>query len=1042
MSKAWAMIVLAFMPLVSGIYAPPVEPELPATMMGNERLLVLESGVWDSDGWLELTEYGLTPLRVVDQQSLLVWVPYDASLPANYDIKSYRDAVWKPGIETQTAHVGDWVRVVYEPRLPVDVKLSIADSFGAHGGFLAERNVGPLLSIPTFTNVLIQDVKFIDAALSIEGVLWIEPVLNTEGRNGVSASIHEHGLLTEHPFWELGLNGSGVTLGVADSGLDADHACFRNATSGTSMFAEPSAEYPAVGIFGDQHRKVLLLNTTIDENDTPGDEDYRHGTHVAGTLVCFDVSSDRSGTVPANGSALAHGSKLLMQDIVSSDGWVPPNVDDLLYESSAKGAFIHSNSWGDATTAYTQRTAAFDGFAKAMPWSVAFIAPGNSGAGILEPANGRNVISISATTKAVDAEVWGSSSYGPTEAGTDGVFMLATGGSVQSAAADGDWSSNNFNLRSSSGTSMATPAAAGAAGILQQMYQDGWLTGSFENQHAVPLSTLQPPWADGGPANTTLLLGPGFTPSGSLMRATLALAATPLSQDERSGGNGGHDLHNPNDGWGRLNLSEVFNPSSIMDGGMVSPLDDVWVHDSYRLTNSNPMEWMEIYGGQQSNLSGFSEISWDGTGAVGPFLKTGERFQQRFSPLADTDVAIRLAYPAQPEPSVVDDLQIRITFPDGTVVIPDRIHADGTPTEFNGTVANFDNLDSFPGSNETTLGINLPKELLEQHSYFDVEVVARYVAPGGEAGAVGLNGDRIGFGLIVQGVDRDGEDHLDGDGDGVTNMNDLCPNENAIGNDIDGDGCLDDDDGDGVVSPYDDCPDIDASGYDVNNDGCIDDSDGDGVLDDEDECYTEEDSWPVMTDGCYHPDQPPIIHLMSIPENGTAWVDLFSMEWSVSDPDGDGYRSGAQLVYSNNSNYSITDCQYQHTTNQTMKCIWENPADLPLQYLEDGFFVLQIFVQTTNKSPAASEEILVVNTTMNITIERLILGEKADTAPVLIVTKSSPPLVRWALIGTLLAAITSFWWSKRQLRYKAEGELSAPFAQTEKGRDIFQEQEE
>ena len=125
-----------------------------------------------------------------------------------------------------------------------------------------------------------------------------------------------------------------------------------------------------------------------------------------------------------------------------------------------------------------------------------------------------------------------------------------------------------------------------------------------------------------------------------------------------------------------------------------------------------------------------------------------------------------------------------------------------------------------------------------------------------------------------------------------------------------------------------------------------------------------------------------------------------------------------------------------------MKCIWENPADLPLQYLEDGFFVLQIFVQTTNKSPAASEEILVVNTTMNITIERLILGEKADTAPVLIVTKSSPPLVRWALIGTLLAAITSFWWSKRQLRYEAEGELSAPFAQTEKGRDIFQEQEE
>ena len=526
------------------------------------------------------------------------------------------------------------------------------------------------------------------------------------------------------------------------------------------------------------------------------------------------------------------------------------------------------------------------------------------------------------------------------------------------------------------------------------------------------------------------------------MRATLALAATPLSQDERGGGNGGYELHNPNDGWGRLNLSEVFNPSSIMGGGMISPLGDVWVHDSYRLTNSNPMEWMETYGGQRSNLSGFSEISWDGVGAAGPFLKTGERFQQRFSPLADTDVAIRLAYPAQPEPSVVDDLQIRITFPDGTVVVPDRLHADGTPTEFNGTVADFDNLNSFPASNETTFGINLPKELLEQHSYFDVEVVARYVAPGGDAGSVGLNGDRVGFGLVVQGVDRDGDDHLDGDGDGVANMDDLCPNENAIGNDIDGDGCLDDDDGDGVVSPYDDCPDIDASGYDANNDGCIDDSDGDGVLDDEDECYTEGDSWPVMPNGCYPLDEAPIIQFLSAQENGTVWIDQFSVEWSVSDADGDGYRSGVQLVYSNNSNYSITDCQYQHTTNQTMKCVWSNPDDLPLQYLDDGSFVLQIFVQTTNGSPAASLERIVINAATNITIERPILIGEESGEPVLITTISSPPLLQWALIGTLLAAITSFWWSKRQLRDDAEGGLPAPFVQTEKGRDIFQEQEE
>jgi hypothetical protein len=1042
MAKAWAMIVLAFLPLVSGMYTLPVEPDVTDAAMGNERLIVLESGVWDSDGWTTLTENGLTPLRVVDQKSLLAWVPYTTNIPEDYDVHSLNDAVWKAGVDGQNARVGDWVRLVYEPRLPIDVKLNIADSLSAHGGQLADRNVGPLLPIPTFVNVQVQDMLFIEAALKIEGVLWIEPVLTTEARNGQSASIHEHGQLTEHPFWGLGLNGSGVTLGLADSGLDADHACFRNATEPASVHAEPSADYPAVGLFGDQHRKVLLLNTTLDENDTPGHEDYRHGTHVAGSLVCFDVSSDRGGTIPANGSALAHGAKLLMQDIVSSDGWVPPNVDDLLYESSAQGAYIHSNSWGDATTAYTQRTARFDGFAKAMPWSISFIAPGNSGAGILEPANGRNVISISATTKATDAIVWGSSSYGPTEAGTDGVFMLATGGSIQSAGADGDWSSNNNNLRSSSGTSMATPAAAGAAGVLQQMYQDGWLTGSFEPLHAVPLSTLQPSWVEVTPNNTTLLLGPGFTPSGSLMRATLALAATPLSQDERSGGNGGYQLHNPNDGWGRLNLSEVFDPSALNGEGEVAPIDDVWVHDSYRLINSNPVDWMESYGGQQSNLSGFSEITWDGAGAAGPFLKTGERFQQRFSPLNGTDVAIRLAYPAQPEPTAVDDLQLRITFPDGTVVIPDRLHADGTPTEFNGSIADFDDLNAFPGSNETTFGVNLPKELLEQYSYFDVEVVARYVAPGGEAGTVGLNGDRVGFGLVVQGVDRDGDDHLDGDGDGVTNMDDLCPNENALGNDVDGDGCLDDEDGDGVVSPYDDCPELNATGYDANNDGCIDDSDGDGVLDNEDECYTEDDSWAVMSNGCYPLDEPPFIQITNVPENGTVWIENFSVEWKVNDADGDGYRTGAQLVYSNNSNYTITDCVFQHEVNRTMSCVWSNPADLPLQYLENGDFVLQVFVETTNASPAASQERVIINTTNNITLEKSGMHDGGPNEPLLITTKSSPPLMQWTFVGALLAAISSFWWSKRVQKEEAKGKTPAPFVEIEKGRDDLREQEE
>ena len=64
-------------------------------------------------------------------------------------------------------------------------------------------------------------------------------------------------------------------------------------------------------------------------------------------------------------------------------------VDELLVEAGVNGAVIHSNSWGDATTAYTARTGDFDSWALEMPWSLAFVAPGNNGGQLMEPSNGK-----------------------------------------------------------------------------------------------------------------------------------------------------------------------------------------------------------------------------------------------------------------------------------------------------------------------------------------------------------------------------------------------------------------------------------------------------------------------------------------------------------------------------------------------------------------------------------------------------------------------------------------------------------------------------
>ncbi|MEE4376978.1 MAG: S8 family serine peptidase, partial [Candidatus Competibacteraceae bacterium] len=81
---------------------------------------------------------------------------------------------------------------------------------------------------------------------------------------------------------------------------------------------------------------------------------------------------------------------------------------------------------------------------------------------------------------------------------------------------------------------------------------------------------------------------------------------------------------------------------------------------------------------------------------------------------------------------------------------------------------------------------------------------------------------------------------VDDDGDGVPNLDDLCPNT-PPGTTVDEFGCPplpDDADGDGVTDDIDLCPDTPA-GASVNLDGCSDeqlDSDGDGVNDALDQC--------------------------------------------------------------------------------------------------------------------------------------------------------------------------------------------------------------
>ena len=97
-------------------------------------------------------------------------------------------------------------------------------------------------------------------------------------------------------------------------------------------------------------------------------------------------------------------------------------------------------------------------------------------------------------------------------------------------------------------------------------------------------------------------------------------------------------------------------------------------------------------------------------------------------------------------------------------------------------------------------------------------------------------------------VDSDGcsnDQKLDDDKDKINNQDDLCPNEDASGNDADADGCIDDSDNDGVKDDVDVCPFDSADGcpaalQDVETEGEC--AEGDIKNEDCNSCYCEVDS--------------------------------------------------------------------------------------------------------------------------------------------------------------------------------------------------------
>lgn len=400
-------------------------------------------------------------------------------------------------------------------------------------------------------------------------------------------------------------NGAGVIIAVADTGVDIDHACFRNTTD-------------SIGAPGPEHRKIVYLDDTIDGWDTQGHQQFRHGTHVAGILACSHVDGNESLM-----NSFSDGARLIVQDIVNQTGWHPPEVDVLLSQAANNGAIINSWSWGDDSVEYTNRSSDVDTWLMENPWSLVFVAPGNNGNQMMEPANARNAVAVAASNFDENSSLWPSNSHGPDADGRRGIFISAPGQNIVSASADGVIDSMNNESRSMTGTSMAAPMAASFTAVLQEK---------------VEVET-------------------GFSPSGAQLRSLLALSADPIT------GNAPDEYQ----GYGRPNFSRV---------------DNAWMHDSFAMDG-----WSDIISQRGANNEALLATPWNGSGAAGPFLSEGDSVVYRVVPLPGNDFVATMSYNAKPQPYEIDDLRMVVHTSNGMFAVDDEVRSSGTSALYYSSVA-------------------------------------------------------------------------------------------------------------------------------------------------------------------------------------------------------------------------------------------------------------------------------------------------------------------------------------------------------------------
>ncbi|MEU6076954.1 S8 family serine peptidase [Micromonospora sp. NPDC047074] len=252
--------------------------------------------------------------------------------------------------------------------------------------------------------------------------------------------------------WAAGYDGSGVTVAVLDTGIDANHP--------------------------DLAGRVVDSRSFIPGVDTVADG-HGHGTHVAATIAGSGAASAgrRKGVAP--------GADLIVGKVLGDDGSGDMSlVIDGMEWAANSGARVISMSLSSPATDGTDAASLAVDSLSASTGALFVIAAGNSGPGqstVGAPGVADAALTVAMTSKSDQLD--SRSSRGPRRG--DGALkpdIAAPGVDIVAARAAGTSMGSPVDQHhtSASGTSMATPHVAGAAAILAQRHPD-WTPGQIKS---------------------------------------------------------------------------------------------------------------------------------------------------------------------------------------------------------------------------------------------------------------------------------------------------------------------------------------------------------------------------------------------------------------------------------------------------------------------------------------------------------------------------------------------------------------------------------